>query len=102
MQKLLFLHEGARQTKSQAISTPRFSLCDKLSGWPASGFRVLSQRDIYGTFCLGTIYLGKAGRRRNIVDQLAVVAKTGGRKPQDCGRERVCNMPPLAATCRSR
>ena len=46
--------------------------------------------------------MGKAGRRRNIVDQLAVVARTGGRKPQDCGRERVCNMPPLAATCRSR
>ena len=46
--------------------------------------------------------MGKAGRRRNIVDQLAMAARTGGRKPQYCGRERVCNMPPLAATCRIR
>ena len=28
--------------------------------------------------------------------------KSGGRKPQDCGRERVCSMPRLAATCRTR
>ena len=34
--------------------------------------------------------------------RLALAARTGGRKPQDCGRERVCNMPPLAATCRIR
>ena len=54
-EKALSLLGFSRQTKSQAISTPRFSLCDKLSGWPASGFRVLSQRDIYGTFCLGSI-----------------------------------------------
>ena len=55
-EKALSLLGFSRQTKSQAISTPRFSLCDKLSGWPASGFRVLSECVIYGTFCLGPIY----------------------------------------------
>ena len=33
-------------------------------GWPASCFSVLSQRDIYGTFCLGPICPSKAGPRR--------------------------------------
>ena len=36
----------------------------KFPGWPAPGFRVLSPRDIYGTFCPGAICPGKAGRRR--------------------------------------
>ena len=36
----------------------------KSPGWPASDFRVLSPRDIYGTFCPGPICPGKAGPRR--------------------------------------
>ena len=38
----------------------------KSHGWPASGFSVLSPRDIYGTFCPGSICPGKAGRRRRM------------------------------------
>ena len=38
----------------------------KSPGWPASNFRVLSPRVIYGTFCPGPIYPSKAGRRRRM------------------------------------
>ena len=57
-----------RQAKfaSQQISTPRLKLSSKSPGWPASNFRVLSPRDIYGTFCPGPIYPSKAGRRRRM------------------------------------
>lgn len=46
-----------------AISTPRFSFA-LTSGWPAFNFCILSKRDIYETFCLGTIWWRQAGRRR--------------------------------------
>ena len=66
-------------------------------GWPASDFRVLSPRDIYGTFCLGSIWLN-AGRPAP--GMLSVnwqrPPKAGGRKAQGCGRERACSLAPKA------
>ena len=54
----------------------------KSPGWPASDFRVLSQRDIYGTFCPGPIYLGKAGRRRECY------RSTGSARPKQAAGKR--------------
>ena len=59
----------------------------KSPGWPASDFRVLSQRDIYGTFCPGPIYLGKAGRRRECY------RSTGSARPkQAAGKRRTASV----------
>ena len=101
MQKLLFLHEG-RGKRNRRRFRRRGSACVvvlRLAGLGLS--RPIETRYLWDI--LSRHYLLKIGRptpepRR----RLAVVIKTGGRKPQDCGRERVCNMPPLAATCRSR
>ena len=80
-----------------AISTPRFLFMRSSPGWPASDFRVLSPRDIYGTFCLGSIWLN-AGRPAP--GMLSVnwqrPPKAGGRKAQGCGRERACSLAPKA------
>ena len=47
----------SRQAKlPTAISTPRFGESKNPPGWPVSGFRVLSPRDIYGAFCSGPIW----------------------------------------------
>ena len=54
----------------------------KSPGWPASGFRVLSKRVIYGTFCLGSIWWRPAGPRRECY------RSTGSARPKQAAGKR--------------
>ena len=74
----------------------------KSPGWPASGFRARSPRDIYGTFCPGPICPGKAGRRRECY------RSTGSARPKQAAGSRLlraCTGLQLSAegaACRTR
>ena len=74
----------------------------KSPGWPASGISARSPRDIYGTFCPGPIYPSKAGRRRNVIGQLA--APTQSRRPESAGLWACTGLQLSAegAACRTR